>query len=78
MGLMFDSKTNSNITIWIWNYWLVTLASKKENQKLTDVNTTQKAGPLILVFKPIKVNNFAYLFDCMTVARASDWMTVPY
>ena len=25
-----------------------------------------------LVFNPIKVNNFAYLFDCTTVGRASD------
>ena len=30
-----------------------------------------------LVVYPIKVNTFAYLFDCMTVGRASDWMTVP-
>ena len=25
-----------------------------------------------LVVNPIKVNNFAYLFDCTTVSRASD------
>ena len=25
-----------------------------------------------LVVNPIKVNNFAYLFNCMTVGRASD------
>ena len=25
-----------------------------------------------LVFNPIKVNNFAYLFDCTTLGRASD------
>ena len=25
-----------------------------------------------LVVNPIKVNNFAYLFDCTTVDRASD------
>ena len=25
-----------------------------------------------LVVNPIKVNNFAYLFDCTTVGRASD------
>ena len=25
-----------------------------------------------LVVNPIKVNNFAYLFDCMAVGRASD------
>ena len=30
-----------------------------------------------LVVNPIKVNNFAYRFDCTTVGRASDWMTVP-
>ena len=30
-----------------------------------------------LVVNLIKVNNFAYLFDCMTVCRTSDWMTVP-
>ena len=30
-----------------------------------------------LVVNPIKVNNFAYLFDCMTVGRTSDLMTVP-
>ena len=30
-----------------------------------------------LVVNPIKVNNFANLFDCTTEARASDWMTVP-
>ena len=29
-----------------------------------------------LVVNPIKVNNFAYLFDCTTVGRASDLMTV--
>ena len=29
------------------------------------------------VVNPIKVNNFAYLFDCTTVGRASDWMKVP-
>ena len=29
-----------------------------------------------LVVNPIKVNNFAYLFDCTTVGRASDWMMV--
>ena len=28
------------------------------------------------VVNQIKVNNFAYLFDCMTVDRASDSMTV--
>ena len=30
-----------------------------------------------LVANPIKVNNFAYLFDCTTVGRASERMTVP-
>ena len=30
-----------------------------------------------LVVNPIKVNNFAYLFDCTTVGRASDRMKVP-
>ena len=30
-----------------------------------------------LVVNPIKVNSFAYLFNCTTVGRASDWMTVP-
>ena len=25
-----------------------------------------------LALNPIKVNNFAYLFDCMTVGQASD------
>ena len=31
-----------------------------------------------LVVHPIKVfNNFAYPFDCMTVSRTSDCMTVP-
>ena len=29
-----------------------------------------------LVVIPIKVYNFAYLFDCTTVGRASDLMTV--
>ena len=29
------------------------------------------------VVNPIKVNNFAYLFDNTTVGRASDRMTVP-
>ena len=28
--------------------------------------------PACLVVNPIKVNNFAYLFDCTTVGRASD------
>ena len=28
--------------------------------------------PTCLVVNPIKVNNFAYLFDCTTVGRASD------
>ena len=30
-----------------------------------------------LVVNPIKVNSFAYLFNCMTVGRTSDWMMVP-
>ena len=30
-----------------------------------------------LVVNPIKVNSFAYLFNCTTVGRTSDWMTVP-
>ena len=30
-----------------------------------------------LVVNPIKVNNFAYLFDCTMVGRASELMTVP-
>ena len=30
-----------------------------------------------LVVNPIKVNSFAYLFNCTTVGRASDIMTVP-
>ena len=30
-----------------------------------------------LVVNPIKVNSFAYLFNCTTVGRASDRMTVP-
>ena len=30
-----------------------------------------------LVVNPIKVNNFAYLFNCTTVGRASDGVTVP-
>ena len=30
-----------------------------------------------LVVNPIKVKNIAYLFDCTTVGRASDLMTVP-
>ena len=31
-----------------------------------------------LVVNPIKVYNFAYLFNCSTEGRASDWMNVPY
>ena len=30
-----------------------------------------------LVVNPIKVNSFAYLFNCMAVGRASDRMKVP-
>ena len=30
-----------------------------------------------LVVNPIKVNSFAYLFNCMTVGRTSDCKTVP-
>ena len=30
-----------------------------------------------LVVNPIKVNSFADLFNCTTVGRTSDWMTVP-
>ena len=30
-----------------------------------------------LVVNPIKVNSFAYLFNCTTVGRTSDWLTVP-
>ena len=30
-----------------------------------------------LVVNPIKVNSFAYLFNCTTVGRTSDWMMVP-
>ena len=30
-----------------------------------------------LVVNPIKVNSFAYLFNCIAVGRASDSMTVP-
>ena len=30
-----------------------------------------------LVVNPIKVNSFAYLFNCTMVGRASDRMTVP-
>ena len=30
-----------------------------------------------LVVNPIKVNSFAYLFNCRTVGRTSDWMTAP-
>ena len=30
-----------------------------------------------LVVNPIKVNSFAYLFNCTTVGRTSDGMTVP-
>ena len=30
-----------------------------------------------LVVNPIKVNSFAYLFNCTTVGRTSDVMTVP-
>ena len=30
-----------------------------------------------VVVNPIKVNNIAYLFDCTTVCRASECMTVP-
>ena len=30
-----------------------------------------------LVVNPIKVNSFAYLFNCTTIGRASDRMTVP-
>ena len=26
----------------------------------------------------VKVNNFAYIFDFITVGWASDWMTVPF
>ena len=29
-----------------------------------------------LVVNPIKINNFAYIFDCTTVGRVSDRMTV--
>ena len=29
-----------------------------------------------LVISPIKVNSFAYLFDCTTIGRASDRITV--
>ena len=31
-----------------------------------------------LVVNPIKVNSFAYLFNCTTVGRISVWMTVPH
>ena len=30
-----------------------------------------------LVVNPIKVNSFAYIFNCTTVGRTSDCMTVP-
>ena len=30
-----------------------------------------------LVVNPIKINGFAYLFNCTTVGRTSDWMMVP-
>ena len=30
-----------------------------------------------LVFNPIKVNSFAYLFNCTMVSRASDLMNAP-
>ena len=40
-----------------------------------NINVLQQI--VCLVVNPIKVKNFAYLFDCTTVGRASDWMTVP-
>ena len=30
-----------------------------------------------LLVNPVKVYSFAYLFNCTTLGRASDWMTVP-
>ena len=31
-----------------------------------------------LVVNPMKLNSFTYLLNCMTVRRASNWMTVPF
>ena len=50
--------------------------STRNNKKPTRKNEKQ-TQTACLVVNPIKVNSFAYLFNCTTVGRASDWMTVP-
>ena len=40
-----------------------------------DINVMRQTA--CLVVNPIKVNSFAYLFNCTTVGRTSDWMMVP-
>ena len=40
--------------------------------KKTGYNTDVLRQTVCLVVNPVKLNNFAYLFDCTTVGRASD------
>ena len=45
--------------------------------KKTGYNIDVLRHTACLVVNPIMVANFAYLFDCTTVGRTSDLMTVP-
>ena len=55
------------------------IISKKINARYKKIgyNIDVVRQTACLVVNPIKVNSFAYLFNCMTVGRASDRMTVP-
>ena len=50
----------------------ITFRYKKIGQNIDVLRQTA-----CLVVDPIKINNFADLFDCATVSRASHGMTVP-
>ena len=56
-----------------------TKMSKKSELKNNFIKLLNKANlqTLCLVFDPINVNNFASLFNCMPVGRASDSIMAP-
>ena len=62
-----------------WKKMIFLIFSKKiivRSKKIGyNINVMQQTA--CLVVNPIKVNSFAYLFNCTTVGRTSDWMTVP-
>ena len=66
-----------------WSLFFLSEGYSEHNRIKLDVSWAYKIGYNIdvlrqtswLIVNPIKVNNFAYLFACTTVGRASYWMT---